>query len=98
MGCGCGGGGRRNVNSAARNSLQPGRLSSGVNARQVQVQSNQRQALIQSARERISQANGQQVQALGSVSPAQSFNIGEQEAERKRRIQVSLRSRNTRNG
>jgi hypothetical protein len=96
MGCGCGGG-RRNVNSAARNSLQPGRLSSGVNARQVQVQSNQRQALIQSARERISQANGQ-VQALGSVSPAQSLNIGEQEAERKRRIQVSLRSRNTRSG
>jgi len=95
MGCGCGGG-RRNVNSAARNSLQPGRLSSGVNPRQVQVQSNQRQALIQSARE-MSQTNGQ-VQALGSVSPAQSFNIGEQEAERKRRIQVSLRSRNTRNG
>lgn len=97
MGCGCGGGGRRNVNSSVRNALQPGRLSSGVNARQVQVQTNQRQALAQAARDRISQANGQ-VQALGSVSTAQSFNIGEQEAERKRRIQVSLRSRNTRSG
>jgi hypothetical protein len=97
MGCGCGGG-RRNVNSPARSALQPGRLSGGVNARQVQVQTNQRQALAQAARDRISQANGQQIQALGSVSPAQSFNIGEQEAERKRRIQVSLRSRNTRRG
>jgi|694.fasta_scaffold142891_3 hypothetical protein len=97
MGCGCGGG-RRNVSSSARNALQPGRLSSGVNARQVQVQSNQRQALIQSARERISQANGQQIQSLGSVNPAQNLSVGEQEAERKRRIQISLRSRNTRRG
>ena len=96
MGCGCGGGSRRNVKSSVRKASQPGRLSSGVNARQVQVQSNQRQALMQSARE-TAQTNGQ-IQALGSVSPAQNFNLGEQEAERKRRVQISLRSRNTRSG
>jgi hypothetical protein len=98
MGCGCGGGGRRNLNTSRRSALQPGRLSSGVNARQVQVQSNQRQALVQSARDRISQANGQQqVQAQGQPA-ARALSVGEQEAERKRRVQVSLRTRNTRRG
>lgn len=89
MGCGCGG--RRGMNS--RRSVAPpsqaSQLGSGVNARQVQVQSNQRQALIQRAKERIQQQNG-------NISSAARITEQQKEVERKRRIQVSLRNRNSR--
>lgn len=73
MGCGCGGG-RRNVGSRAV-TPQP----QAANARTVQTQSNQRQALIQQAKDKLMQNGGQS---------------NSSEAERKRRIQVSLRRRN----
>lgn len=72
MGCGCGGG-KRNV--GARGALPQ---SQPARAAQTQTQSNQRQALVQQAKERLAQ-NG--VGALNN------------EAERRRRIQVSLRKR-----
>lgn len=79
MGCGCGG--RKGAGSSRRSVAPPSRsLQSGVNARQVQVQSNQRQVLIQRAKEQLQQQNG------GTSDP-------QKEVERKRRIQVSLRNR-----
>lgn len=72
MGCGCGGG-RRNVGSRA---VTP--QIQAANAKTVQTQSNQRQALVQQAKERLLQSGPQAAS----------------EAERKRRIQVSLRRRN----
>jgi hypothetical protein len=63
-------------------------LQAGASAR-AQVQSNQRQALVQQARERIQQSNGiQQQQQVSGLSVDQN--------EKKRRIQVTLRSRNNR--
>lgn len=84
MGCGCGG--NRRVRST-RTSAPSQALQAGANAR-AQIQSNQRQVLVQQARERIQQANG--VQQQPQVS---NLSI---EQEKKRRIQVTLRSRNGR--
>lgn len=58
--------------------VQSSQIAAGGNPRTVQVQSAQRQALIQQAKDRIAQNNG----AAANT-----------EAERKRRIQVSLRRR-----
>ncbi len=58
-----------------------------VGARRVQTQSNQRQALVQQAKDRIQQASGGQAKnAVGAKD----------DVERRRRIQVSLRNRNSR--
>lgn len=83
MGCGCGG--RRGVNSRRSTTTPPSQaLQAGVNARQVQVQSNQKQALIQRAKEQIRQQN---------LPSTPGLNDPQKEVERKRRIQVSLRNR-----
>jgi len=82
MGCGCGG------NKRVRSTRPSQALQAGASAR-AQVQSNQRQALVQQARERIQQSNGiQQQQQVSGLSVDQN--------EKKRRIQVTLRSRNNR--
>lgn len=87
MGCGCGGG-RRNARSAR--SVAPSQaLQSGSVSRQTRIQSNERQALIQDARQRIQQANGVQQQQISILNE-------QQQKEKKRRIQVSLRNRNNR--
>lgn len=74
MGCGCGGGKRRIVNSG------PGITPQTPGTRRiVQSQSGNRQVMSQQARERLLQ---------------NQVNSNNTEAERKRRIQVSLRKRN----
>jgi hypothetical protein len=83
MGCGCGG--RRNVGSRRSAAPAAQSLQSGVNARQIEVQSNQRQALLQRTKEQLQQQNG-------SPGPEKIMN-SQKEIERKRRIQVSLRNR-----
>lgn len=84
MGCGCGG----NRRVVSRSTAPSQALQAGASAR-AQIQSNQRQALIQKARERIQQANGVQQQASGLS--AQQRNL-----EQKRRIQVTLKNKNGR--
>ena len=79
MGCGCGG---RKSGLRGRSVAPPVPSSP---SRQVRTQSNQRQVLVQQAKERLTQANGQ--------SPSV---VSQNEAERKRRIQISLRNKNTR--
>jgi len=84
MGCGCGGGGRR---SQARSSSVTPRPAGAVNARQVQP--TQRQALVQQAKDRIQQASAGQVRnAIGARA----------DIERRKRIQVSLKNRNSGKG
>jgi len=81
MGCGCGG---RKGNS--RTGAVTPRPAAAPDARRVQTQSNQRQALVQQARERIQQASGgKDKNVVGS----------REDVERRRRIQVSLRNRNS---
>jgi hypothetical protein len=85
MGCGCGG--RRNASArSSRVATTPPSqaLQAGVNARQVQIQSNQKQVLIQRAKEQLQQQNQNVPSAL---------NDPQKEVERKKRIQVSLRNR-----
>jgi hypothetical protein len=79
MGCGCGG--RKNRAGA----VTP-RTATNPDARRVQTQSNQRQAMIQQARERIQQASG---------GKEKNFVGSKDDVERRRRIQVSLRNRNS---
>lgn len=87
MGCGCGK--RRSPTTNYRtNTTVPARLQAGVTARQVQTQSNQRQALLQRAKEQLQQKNG-------NVSSQSRLTEPQKEIERKRRIQVSLRNRRT---
>lgn len=93
MGCGCGGGGRKNVvrqgqpastpvNQVAARQVQPVRNQP---ARQVQPSPGQaaRQALVQKTKERLQQ---NQAKAVGA----------REDIEKRRRIQVSLRNRNGR--
>jgi hypothetical protein len=79
MGCGCGGR-KSNVRSNAIRPPVPG----SVNARQVQTQTSQRQALAKAAREKLQQnSTSQQRNALG----------GKDDIEKRKRILVSLRNR-----
>lgn len=82
MGCGCGG--RKNTNARAK-TLNIG-APNAVNARQVQSQSAQRQAMVQQAKERLQQ---------NATSPSKQvgFVPGREEMEKRRRIQISLRKR-----
>lgn len=83
MGCGCNG--RRNsVRSATVTPNSTRNLQQGITARQIQSQSDQRQALVQKAKEQLQQ------QSL----PQSNRNL---EIERKRRIQISLRNRQKKN-
>lgn len=81
MGCGCGGG-RKGV---SRSTAATPRPAGAVGARRVQTQSNQRQVLVQQARDRLNQVSGQAKNAIGARD----------DIERRRRIQVSLRNRNS---
>ena len=78
MGCGCSGGGGRSYN---RGAITP--QSSSTTRR---VQANQRQALVQQAKERINQVSGQ------AAAPT-DMTIAQREIERKRKIQVRLRNK-----
>ena len=79
MGCGCGG--RKNTARSGAVTPRPAGEATG----RIQAQSAQRQILAQQARERIQQnAGGQANNTLGAKA----------DIERRRRIQVSLRSRN----
>lgn len=81
MGCGCGG--RKGVQRS--NAVTP-RPAGDLGARRVQTQSNQRQAIVQQAKERIQQMSGGQAnKPVGA----------REDLERRRRIQVSLRNRNS---
>jgi hypothetical protein len=80
MGCGCGGGKNYNTKKGA---VAPQSTAAG---RRVQVQANQRQALVQQAKERINQVSGK------TPAPTE-MTIAQREVERKRKIQVRLRNK-----
>lgn len=81
MGCGCGG----RKNSPRTNALTP-RPAGRVEGRLAQNQNNQRQAIVQQQLDRIQQ---------GQTSQVRNAMSAKQDIERRKKIQVSLKKRNT---
>lgn len=81
MGCGCGG--RKGGHRPSAVTPNP---AGALGARRVQTQSNQRQALVRQAKDRIQQASGGQANKVVGAAA---------DIERRRKIQVSLRNRNS---